>query len=124
VKSIGHELTFLQDIISLDVAKKELLALGNKVARRMRHKGLKGKIIKLKVKYSDFVQITRSTTLPKSTDDGSEIYSVACRLLKKTEATKKQSGFWGFLCLNSVLWVLKPSSLFLIKTSHLVNVRD
>ena len=89
VKSIGHEQTFLQDIISLDTVQKELLALGSKVARRMRHKGLKGKTITLKVKYSDFVQITRSATLPKSTDDGSEIYSVACRLLKKTEVTKK-----------------------------------
>ena len=89
VKSIGHEQTFLQDIISLDTVQKELLALGSKVARRMRQKGLKGKTITLKVKYSDFVQITRSVTLPKSIDDGSEIYSVACRLLKKTGVTKK-----------------------------------
>jgi DNA polymerase-4 len=89
VKSIGHEQTYSQDIKSLDVAQKELLALGNKAARRMRHKGLKGKTVTLKVKYFDFVQITRSATLPKSTDDGSEIYSVACRLLKKTEITKK-----------------------------------
>jgi DNA polymerase-4 len=89
VKSIGHEETFLQDIVSLDIAQKELLALGNKVARRMRHKGLKGKTITLKIKYFDFVQITRSATLPESTDDGSQIYSVACRLLKKTLATKK-----------------------------------
>ncbi|MBW2198092.1 MAG: DNA polymerase IV [Deltaproteobacteria bacterium] len=89
VKSIGHEQTFLQDIISLDTVQKELLALGSKVARRMRQKGLKGKTITLKVKYSDFVQITRSATLPKSIDDGSEIYSVACRLLEKTRVTKK-----------------------------------
>lgn len=89
VKSIGHEETFLQDIVSLDAARKELLALGNKVARRMRHKGLKGKTVTLKVKYFDFVQITRSATLPESTDDGSEIYSVVCHLLKKTEVTKK-----------------------------------
>ncbi len=89
VKSIGHELTFSQDITSLDVAQKELLVLSNKVGRRMRHKRLKGKTITLKVKYYDFVQITRSTTLPKSTDDGSKIYSVACGLLEKTEVTKK-----------------------------------
>ena len=89
VKSIGHEETFLQDIVSLDVAQKELLALGNKVARRMRRKGLKGKTVTLKVKYFDFVQITRSATLSESTDDGTKIYSVACRLLKKTEAAKK-----------------------------------
>jgi DNA polymerase-4 len=89
MKSIGHEQTFLQDIMSLDVAKKGLLVLGNKVTRRMRHKGLKGKTVTLKVKYSDFVQITRSTSLPEPTDDGLEIYTAVCRLLKKTEITKK-----------------------------------
>jgi len=89
VKSIGHEQTFLQDIISLDAAQKELLALADKVARRMRHKGLNGKTVTLKVKYFDFVQITRSTTLPESINDGLEIYSAACRLLEKTEVTKK-----------------------------------
>jgi len=89
VKSIGHEQTYSQDIITLDAAQKELLALGNKVARRLRHKGLKGKTVTLKVKYFDFVQVTRSATSPESTDDGSEIYSLACHLLKKTEVTKK-----------------------------------
>ena len=89
VKSMGHEQTFLHDITSLDAAKKELLVLGNKVARRMRHKGVTGKTVTLKVKYNDFVQITRSTTLPKPTDDGLEIYSTVCRLLEKTEVTIK-----------------------------------
>jgi len=89
VKSIGHEETFMQDIVSLGIAQKELLALSNKTARRMRHKGLKGRTISLKIKYFDFVQITRSTTLPESTDDGSKIYSVACRLLEKAGAAKK-----------------------------------
>jgi DNA polymerase-4 len=113
VKSIGHEQTFSQDIISLDVAQKGLLALGNKVARRMRHKGLKGKTVTLKVKYFDFVQITRSTTLPKSIDDGLEIYSVACRLLKKTEVTKKPIRLLGIsLSQLSFLGVGTQLSLF------------
>jgi DNA polymerase-4 len=89
VKSLGHEQTFLHDITSLDAAKKELLALGNKVARRMRHKGITGHTVTLKVKYNDFVQITRSATLPKPTDDGLEIYSTGCRLLEKTQVTQK-----------------------------------
>jgi DNA polymerase-4 len=89
VKSMGHEQTFLHDITSLGAAKKEILALGNKLARRMRHKGITGNTVTLKVKYHDFVQITRSATLPKSTDDGLEIYLTACRLLEKTEVTIK-----------------------------------
>lgn len=113
VKSIGHEQTFSQDIISLDVAQKELLALGDKVARRMRHKSLKGKTVTLKVKYFDFVQITRSATLPRSIDDGLEIYSVACRLLKKTEVTKKPIRLLGIsLSRLSFLGIGTQLSLF------------
>jgi DNA polymerase-4 len=89
VKSIGHEETFSQDIIDRGAARKELLSLANKVARRMRRGGVIGRTITLKVKYSDFVQITRSTTLSISTDDGPEIYSTVCRLLKKTEVGKR-----------------------------------
>ena len=85
VKSVGHEETFSQDILDKDLARKELLALANKVARRMRQKGATGRTVTLKVKYSDFIQITRSSTLPKSTDDGLEIYSTVCHLLEKTE---------------------------------------
>ena len=88
-KSIGHENTFLQDILEINVAKKELLSLANRVARRMRRKGVSGRTISLKVKYSDFVQITRSATLQKPTDDSPEIYSTACRLLEKTEVGKR-----------------------------------
>ena len=88
-KSIGHELTFSQDIIELEVAKKELLALANKVAHRMRKHMIEGKTITLKVKYSDFVLKTRSITLTEATDDGSEIFTKACELLTKTAVGKR-----------------------------------
>ena len=88
-KSIGHEETFSQDIIDRGKAKKELLSLANRVAHRMRREGVIGRTITLKVKYSDFVQLTRSKTLPTSTDDGPEIYSTVCRLLKKTAVGKR-----------------------------------
>jgi DNA polymerase-4 len=101
VKSLGHEQTFLHDITSLDAAKKELLALGNKVARRMRHKGVTGHTVTLKIKYNDFVQITRSATLSKPTDDGLEIYSTGCGLLEKTQV------------------MIKPIRLLGISLSHL-----
>ena len=89
VKSIGHERTFSQDVLETGVVRKELLALAEKVARRMRGKQTTGKVITLKVKHSDFVQITRSTMLSESTDDGPEIYSKACSLLKKTDVGKR-----------------------------------
>ena len=89
VKSIGHEETFPHDITELDEAKKELLSLANRVSRRMRRNSVTGRTIILKVKYNDFVQVTRSKTLPKSTEDGREIYSIACSLLEKTKVGKR-----------------------------------
>ena len=89
VKSISHEETFARDIVDMNFAKKELLSLSNKVARRMRSEGITGKTVTLKVKYSDFVQITRSTTLLNSTNDGFKIYATSCCLLKKTKVGKK-----------------------------------
>jgi DNA polymerase-4 len=89
VKSIGHEQTFLRDVTELEEAKKSLLALTNKVAQRMRRNGIAGKTVTLKVKYSDFFQITRSATLAEPTDDGFEMYSTVCRLLKKTEVGRR-----------------------------------
>jgi DNA polymerase-4 len=113
VKSIGHEQTFPQDIIDLDAIKKELLALGDKVARRMRQNGVTGKTVTLKVKYSDFVQITRSTTLPKFTDDALEIYSAVCRLLEKTEVAKRPIRLLGIsLSQLNVLCIGTQLSLF------------
>jgi Nucleotidyltransferase/DNA polymerase involved in DNA repair len=51
----------------------------------LRKEGLRGKTITVKVKYHDFVQITRSMTLPEATDDGGEITKASYLLLKKTE---------------------------------------
>jgi DNA polymerase-4 len=89
VKSVGHEETFSNDISDIGAAKKELLSLANKVARRLRQQETTGRTISLKVKYGDFVQITRSATLPEPTDDGPEIYSIACSLLEKTDAGRR-----------------------------------
>jgi DNA polymerase-4 len=89
VKSIGHEQTFVEDITDLGLLEKNLLLLSEKTARRMRKKGLTGRTISLKVKYHDFKQVTRSTTLEVYCDDGPLLYTEARRLLTKTEAGRK-----------------------------------
>lgn len=94
-KSVGHEDTFPEDILDVALARKELLALANKVARRMRIHAVTGKTITLKVKYSDFVQVTRSTTFAESTDDGHQIYKTACHLLRKTAVGEKPARLLG-----------------------------
>ncbi|MEW6672275.1 MAG: DNA polymerase IV [Thermodesulfobacteriota bacterium] len=88
-KSIGNEETFGEDILDPDLARKEILSLAGKVARRLRHESTAGRTVTLKVKYSDFVLVTRSATLSKLTNDGAVIYKTASELLKKTETGKK-----------------------------------
>ena len=88
-KSIGHEVTFSEDILEIQEAKQQLLSLAHRVAHRMRRENTLGRTITLKVKYADFVQITRSQKIPKGTDDGTEIYSTACHLLQKTDTGKR-----------------------------------
>jgi len=89
IKSIGHEETFSQDILEEAAARKEILFLSQKVARRMRRKGLSGRTITLKVKYNDFVQVTRSVTLPALTCDGYILFATACGLMEKTDVGRK-----------------------------------
>jgi len=85
-RSAGAEETYSSDILDLETARRELLVLAMRAARRMRRAGLRGRTVTLKVKYHDFVQITRASTLPEYTDDGWEIFRAARGLLQKTEA--------------------------------------
>jgi len=85
-KSVGNEETFERDLLDTSEIKKEILALCNQVAARLRKYGLQGKTVTLKVKYHDFKQITRSLTLHQATDDQKILYETACGLLEKTKA--------------------------------------
>jgi DNA polymerase-4 len=88
-KSVGHEHTFPEDITDRESAQRELLSLAGKVARRLRRNGVGGKTVTLKVKYGDFKQITRSSTLPVPTDDAGQIFERLCRQLENTAVGKK-----------------------------------
>ncbi|NCO58857.1 MAG: DNA polymerase IV, partial [Deltaproteobacteria bacterium CG_4_8_14_3_um_filter_51_11] len=99
-KSVGHEKTFTEDILDLETAKRELLGLADAVGRRLRREGVRGKTVTLKVKYSDFNQITRACTLKDPTDDGLEIYSAVIRLLQKTQVGKRPLRLLGISFSN------------------------
>ena len=89
LQSIGCEETCEEDIVSLDTAKCNLLGIATRLSRRLRSRGMRCKTISLKVKYSDFTQITRSITLPDGIDDGRRIYNECCSLLHKTETGRR-----------------------------------
>ncbi|MGR9161515.1 DNA polymerase IV [Rhizobium leguminosarum] len=61
-KSVGAEDTFVEDIDDLDVANSELSPLADKVWRYCEARGISGKTVTVKIKFSDFSQATRSRT--------------------------------------------------------------
>jgi DNA polymerase-4 len=85
-KSIGHEETFDRDLRYRETMRREILALSGRVSERLRREVLRGKTVTLKVKYGDFVQVTRAITLADPTNDGGTIYRCALDLLSETEA--------------------------------------
>jgi DNA polymerase-4 len=88
-KSVGHEFTFDTDLVELETIRRELLELAVMVAKRLRRYQLQGKTITLKVKYHDFKQITRSSTIKQHSADSKRIYEEVIRLLQKTDAGEK-----------------------------------
>ena len=88
-KSLGHEFTFDTDLIEKEIIRRELLDLAVMVAKRLRRHRLQGKTITLKVKYHDFKQITRSSSIKEHVDDSRRIYHKILELLEKTAAGEK-----------------------------------
>ncbi|WNG15596.1 DNA polymerase IV [Cystobacter fuscus] len=87
-KSVGAEDTFDEDVTGLDALSPYIHSQALRVGRRMRRAGVKGRVVQLKVKFSDFTLITRRTTLPSPTDDGQTLYRVARELLEKAHEDK------------------------------------
>ena len=80
-KSVGAEETFEIDIVDLATARAALAPIALKVAARARQKGVLGHTVTVKVKFSDFRQITRQVTLRDPIHEAADIATVAGQLL-------------------------------------------
>jgi DNA polymerase-4 len=80
------ERTFAEDVSDREELRVFLLEFCEEVAFGLREKGLRGKTVTLKARYSDFKTVTRSQTLAASTNSGARIYSVARELLGRVPA--------------------------------------
>ncbi|WP_456406507.1 DNA polymerase IV [Caldithrix abyssi] len=83
VKSVSNEHTFGKDVDDVDVVRKQLVYLAEKVGYRLRKKGLKGKTIHLKLRYDNFSTITRNMTISPPTNQTRQIVDVALDLFEK-----------------------------------------
>ena len=77
VKSVGSENTYEHDLDHATDLLREILRLSDRTATRLRAKGLCGRTVTLKVRFSNFKTITRSRTIEEAVDTGAEIYETA-----------------------------------------------
>lgn len=99
-KSIGHEVTFQEDSSDKEFLASVLLDLADRVARRLRQAGLKGRTVTVKIRDTDFKTITRSRTLPAPTDFEEDIYENGLELAKEAELGRKPVRLLGVSISN------------------------
>ncbi|MDL2322612.1 DNA polymerase IV, partial [Bacteroidales bacterium OttesenSCG-928-A17] len=84
-KSIGAENTYLTDIGNKTELWKKLKDVAEEVWRRTSKRNFYGRTLTLKIKYSDFRQITRSKTLNHFIDEYSLFLQLAEELMNTIE---------------------------------------
>ena len=89
-KSIGREITYRRDVDDASILNSTLLLLAHKIARNMQCKGYWGKVITLKLRFSDFKTISRRSTLKKNTFGIFDIHKSAMSLLKAVDLSRKK----------------------------------
>ncbi|TLV03297.1 DNA polymerase IV [Dyadobacter luticola] len=99
-KSLGAEDTFTYDLTKPEEMYKELDRIGVVVFNRLQKNQLKGRTVTLKVKFSDFTQITRNHSFLTPTNDLDTITDTAKMLLDKVEMHEKPVRLLGISLSN------------------------
>lgn len=87
-KSIGHEETFDEDVHTLDELRAHLVRLSDAVARRVRRAGVAAGTVLLKVKFSSFQSITRSTSPGTALTTGPSFVAALAPLLDEIDVSQ------------------------------------
>ncbi|HJO25796.1 MAG TPA: DNA polymerase IV [Planctomycetota bacterium] len=82
-KSHGMERTFAEDISDPEELRTLLLSFCEEVGFGLRGRGLRGRTVTLKVRYSDFKTLTRTRTLELPTNLGPRLFAVAGELFER-----------------------------------------
>ncbi len=105
VKSISNEHTFERDTLEKNEIMDTLMFLSEKVSRRLRKSGLKGRTVTLKIRFADFRTHTRSATIKTSTNFVDIIYGTSVRNLESFDLRNKAIRLVGVRVSN----LLDPS---------------
>ncbi len=95
VKSVGSENTYERDLDERSEILREILRLSERTAGRLRAKGLCGRTITLKVRFSNFQTITRFRTIEEATDTGPDLYEAASSLYLRLDPERPRIRLLG-----------------------------
>jgi DNA polymerase-4 len=84
-KSIGTELTYEKDLTTRFEIIAELYKIEKELMERMRVAEARGKTVTIKIKFSDFRQITRSRTLPEFIRDFDVLHKCVTEIRKSLD---------------------------------------
>lgn len=83
-KSISRETTFEKDTMDMAFLKANLRYFAEKLGAELREEGKNARTVTLKLRYSDFETVNRSSTARESTNLDDAIFLSGVRLLEKT----------------------------------------
>ncbi|MBI9084974.1 MAG: DNA polymerase IV [Desulfobacterales bacterium] len=83
--SVSTETTLATDTRDPALLRRHLLRQAEEVAGQLRTLGFRARTVTLRLKHSDFRQVSRQTTLGRPTQSGSTLFSAACTLLDAYE---------------------------------------
>lgn len=87
-KSVGAERTFFKNITSESFMIEKLDDIATEVEKRLKHSGLTGKTLTVKIKFSDFTQQTRSKTVANYLQNKEDLMPIIEELIFQEEYKK------------------------------------
>lgn len=100
-KSYGREETYQTDLIEMEDIYIKLNEIASDLSDLLKEDKIQGKTITLKVKYNDFVTVTRSYTHSDFiSQEREELFSRSKKLLEKTEAGNRKIRLLGISVSN------------------------
>jgi DNA polymerase-4 len=94
-KGLSHEDTYAVDVVGEAGVRRKLLSQATRVADRLVAKGIRGRLVRIKIRDIAFTTESRQCMLDEATQDARVIYRAACRLLRGVELSGRRFRLTG-----------------------------
>lgn len=82
-RSVGHSMTLNEDCADRELLERHILQLAEKVGRRMRRGGYRGRSVSITLRYSDFTTFSRQRRMPRALCHGPDVFAAAIEIFRK-----------------------------------------